>query len=163
MRETDGVSATGVRHRRGVPAAAAVGTALALVCGCAGGASPAPNSAGSASVVPGAAPTLGEGGQGAITVTGTSIVRTGQRLAITARIHNAGPRTDELLAIGSQVSPTLTLNPPLQIRAGATRMLGTAGTPAVLRQDSRLVPGGTVDLMLAFGGAGTVQVFSSFH
>jgi hypothetical protein len=159
----DGVSATGVRQQRGVRGAAAAGTALALLCGCAGSPGQPPNSAGSAAVVPGAAPTLGAGGQGGITVTGTTIARTGQQLAITARIHNAGSQPDALQQIGSQVTATLTLKPPLEIPAGATRELGTAGTRPVLRQNGRLVPGGTVDLMLTFRGAGTVQVFSSFQ
>jgi hypothetical protein len=112
-------------------------------------------------------PKLGQGSAGGITVTGTSIVRNGSKLTITAQIHSDETTDDELVQAGSQVTATLTLTPPLRIPAGGTVSVGGSGNSAantlVLTQNSRLEPDGTVLLMLQFGKAGAIQVFSSFH
>jgi hypothetical protein len=137
---------------------------LGVVAGCssAGGGSSAPNTAGSASVVPGEAPKLGEGAGGGISITGTSIVRTGTKLAVTAQIHSDESTPDELVQVGSNVGPTLALSSPVHIPAGGTVSIGGHATQVVLTQSGRLEPGGTVALSLQFGTAGAVQVFSSF-
>jgi hypothetical protein len=146
--------------RRRLPAIAFVLLGLLAGCASAGG---APNTAGSATVVPGGGPTLGEGSGGGISVTATSIVRTGTKLQVTARIHNGQTTADELVQVGSQVTDTLTLAPPLKIPAGATVGIGGTGAAVVLDQTGRLEPGGTVALAFQFTGAGAVQVFSSFR
>ncbi len=147
--------------------AAAVGMLLAALAACsssAGSSSSSPNSAGSASAVPGGLPKLGQASAGGITVTGTSIVRRGAKLTITMQIHNDETVDDELVTAGSQVSATLTLSPSLRIPAGGTVSVGgTSVNSLVLTQNSRLEPDGTILLMLQFGKAGAVQVFSSFH
>jgi hypothetical protein len=150
--------------------AAAVGMLLAALAACSSsagsGSSPnnSPNTAGSASAVPGGLPKLGQGSAGAITVTSTSIVRRGALLTITMQIHNDETVDDELVTAGSQVSATLTLSPPLRIPTGGTVSVGGASANSlVLTQNSRLEPDGTILLMLQFGKAGAVQVFSSFH
>jgi hypothetical protein len=147
--------------------AAAAGMLLAALAACsssAGSGSSSPNSAGSASAVPGGLPKLGQGSAGAITVTSTSIVRRGALLTITMQIHNDEAVDDELVTAGSQVSATLTLSPPLRIPAGGTVSVGGASANSlVLTQNSRLEPDGTILLILQFGKAGAVQVFSSFH
>jgi copper(I)-binding protein len=138
--------------------------ALAACSSSAGSGSSSPNSAGSASAVPGGLPKLGQGSAGAITVTSTSIVRRGALLTITMQIHNDEAVDDELVTAGSQVSATLTLSPPLRIPAGGTVSVGGASANSlVLTQNSRLEPDGTILLTLQFGKAGAVQVFSSFH
>lgn len=145
------------------PAVAAVAlSASVLLFGCAS-ANDQPNAATSASVAPGPVPHLGQATQGTISVTGVSIVRTGQTLRITAQIHNAGTAADELLAIGSQVSPTVALSPAVKVPAGGTAKLGRGGTPASLQQEARLEPEGTVALTLQFQHAGSIEVFSSFQ
>ncbi len=151
------------RRHTGTRTVAAACTLLGLIAGCsnAGGGGAAPNTASSASVVPGEAPQLGEGSGGGISVTGTSIVRTGKKLSITAQIHSAESTSDELVSVGSEVTPTLTLPSPVKIPAGATVAIGGA-TKLVLDQNARLEPGGTVALLLHFSNAGAVQVFSSF-
>ena len=150
--------------------AAAAGLLLAALAACSSssgsGSSPnnSPNTAGSASAVPGGLPKLGGGSAGGITVSETSIVRTGSKLTITAQIHNDEAVDDDLVQAGSQVSATLTLSPPLRIPAGGTVSVGGASANSlVLTQNSRLEPDGTILLMLQFGKAGAVQVFSSFH
>ncbi len=152
-------------HRRhtGTRTVAAACTLLGLIAGCssAGGGGVAPNTAGSASVVPGEAPQLGEGSGGGISVTGTSIVRTGTKLSITTQIRSEESSSDELVSVGSEVTSTLTLSSPVKIPAGATVTIGGA-TKVVLDQNARLEPGGTVALLLQFSNAGSVQVFSSF-
>ncbi len=138
---------------------------LGVLAACSStGAGPTPNSAGSATVVPGAVPTLGDGSGGGITITATSIVRTGTRLALSAQIHSTESTADELTAVGSNVGPTLTLATPLQIPPGGTVSIGGAATaPVVLDQSGRLEPGGTVALSFQFSNAGAIQVFSSFR
>jgi hypothetical protein len=148
--------------------AAVVTVACALLsvlaaCSSSAGSGGSPDSAGDATIVPGDVPTLGDGSAGGITVTGTSIVRSGTRLTISAKVHNDGSTPDELAAVGSQVSATLTLSPPLQIPAGDTVSIGRGANAIVLNQNSRLEPDGTVVLSLQFSKAGAVQVFSSFH
>lgn len=136
---------------------------LGFAAGCSSaGTGSSPDTAGSATVVPGEAPKLGDGGSGGISITGTSIVRTGTRLAVTAQIHSEESTPDELTAVGSNVGPTLTLATPLQIPAGGTVSIGGHGSRLVLTQSGRLEPGGTVALSWQFGSAGAVQVFSSF-
>ena len=132
-------------------------------CSSSAGSGASPNSAGDATAVPGDVPTLGTGAAGAITVTATSIVRSGTRLTISAKVHNDAATADELVAVASQVSATLTLSPPLQIPAGGTVSIGSGGSAVVLTQNSRLEPDGTVVLSLQFSKAGALQVFSSFH
>jgi hypothetical protein len=155
--------ASALARLRTPAAACAVIGLFGLAAGCSSaGTGSSPNTAGSASVVPGEAPKLGEGGGGGISVTGTSIVRTGTRLNVTAQIHSAESTPDELLQVGSEVTGTLTLSPPLQIPAGGTVSIGGHGSQVVLTQSGRLEPGGTVALSLQFGSAGAVQVFSSF-
>lgn len=150
------------RLRLAAAICALLGSFVALT-GCSGsGGSAAPNTAGSASVVPGEAPKLGDGGGGGISISGTSIVRTGTKLAVTAQIHSDESTPDELTAVGSNVGPTLALASPLQIPAGGTVSIGVHGTQVVLTQSGRLEAGGTVALSLQFGSAGAVQVFSSF-
>jgi hypothetical protein len=163
MGETDGVSAHRTYRLRPALAAAAVSAVgLVFLCGCAGSTTQ-PNAASSASVAPGAAPTLGDATQGDLSVNDVSIQRDGTKLAVTATIHNSGPTADQLTEVGSQVSPTLTLTPALAVPAGGTVALGGPnGTKVVLDQQGRLEPGGTVDLILQFQNAGQVQVFSSF-
>ena len=137
---------------------------LGLASGCSNsGSASTPNSAGSASAVPGAAPKLGEGAGGGISVTGTSIVRTGTQLAVTAQVHNGQSTADALTLVGSNVGPTLTLAAPVQIPAGSTVSIGGAAARVVLVQSGRLSPGGTVALSFQFNGAGAIQVFSSFR
>ncbi|HEX4016372.1 MAG TPA: hypothetical protein VHX15_06495 [Frankiaceae bacterium] len=137
---------------------------LGLVAGCssAGDGTSAPNTAGSATVVPGAVPKLGQGSAGGISITATSIVRTGTKLAITAQIHSDETNADALTAVGSNVGPTLTLTTPVQIPAGGTVSLGGA-SEIVVDQDGRLSPGGTVALSFQFNAAGAIEVFSSFR
>jgi copper(I)-binding protein len=142
--------------------AATVALAFAVLLGGCASASNAPDSASSATAVPGAAPRLGQTSQGSISITDTSIQRTGQKLRITSQIHNAAPSADELVSVGSQVSPTVTLHPTLQLPANGDLRIGDA-VNVVLAQQARLEPGGTVDLTFQFERAGTIQVFSSFH
>ncbi len=125
----------------------------------------APNSAGSATAVPGGLPKLGGGSAGGITVSDTSILRSGSKLTITMRRSTmTRRRTTTWFRPASQVSATLTLNPPLRIPAGGTVSVGGASANSlVLTQNSRLEPDGTILLMLQFGKAGAVQVFSNFH
>lgn len=173
MRDTDGVSAS-PSSRPGVASSALVGArklvlllgaailALAVTAGCSDTGAP-PNTASSATPAPGSFPTLGVASQGDLKLSGVSIVRKGTQLIISATISNSGTTADELLSIGSQVSPTLTLNPPVQVPAHGSVTLGGSGTSAVLDQEGRLEPGGTVDLMLDFRDAGQFQVFSAFE
>ncbi len=135
---------------------------LGALAGCSStGTSGAPNSAGSATVVPGAVPKLGQGSSGGISITAASIVRTGTKLAVTAQIRNEQSSADELTQLGSNVGPTLTLTAPVHLPAGGTVSISGA-TKIVLEQSGRLEPGGTVALSFQFGNAGAVQVFSSF-
>ena len=134
---------------------------LGSMAACAG-TSAAPNTASDPTVVAGA-PTPGQASQGQLTVRVTAITRSGNRLSVAAQVHNAAKTPEELQSIGSQVTATLTLTPPLQIPAGATRELGGGGRSVVLVQNARLEPGGTVALMLNFRRAGAVQVFSGFQ
>jgi copper(I)-binding protein len=150
------------RRLRTAAVAFALLSALAA-CSSSAGSGVSPNSAGDATAVPGDVPTLGAGTAGAISVTATSIVRSGTRLTISAKVHNDGSTADTLVSAASQVSATLTLSPPLQIPAGSTVSIGTGGSAVVLNQNSRLEPDGTVVLTLQFSKAGAVQVFSSFH
>jgi hypothetical protein len=163
MRETDGVSASPSSRRviRSGIAILALATA-AVLSGCSDTGAP-PNTAGSATPVPGSAPTLGVANQGNLSLSGVSILRKGTQLIISATITNSGSTADELQQIGSQVSPTLTLNPPIQVPAHGSVKLGGSATSAVLDQQGRLEPGGTVDLMLEFRDAGQLQVFSAFQ
>lgn len=159
MRETEGVSVP--RSSR----LAALGLALAtavLVSGCSDTGAP-PNVASSASPVPGSAPTLGVANQGDLSLSGVSILRKGTQLIVSATITNSGDTADELQQVGSQVSPTLTLNPPIPVPAHGSVTLGGSGPSVVLDQQGRLEPGGTVDLMLEFRDAGQLQVFSGFQ
>jgi copper(I)-binding protein len=134
-------------------------------CSSSGGSgSSSPNSAGGATAVPGAVPKLGQGSAGGITVTGTSIVRSDTKLTITMQIRNDETTDDQLVTAGSQVSATLALSPALRIPAGGTVSVGGgSANTLVLTQNSRLEPDGTVLLMLQFGKAGAIQVFSSFR
>ena len=150
--------------------AAAVGMLLAALAACSSsagsGSSPnnSPNTAGSASAVPGGLPKLGQGSAGGITVSDTSVVRNGSKLTVTMKIRNDETVEDELVTAGSQVAATRTLSPPLRIPAGGTVTVGGASANSlVLTQNSRLEPDGTILLMLQFGKAGAVQVFSGFH
>jgi hypothetical protein len=146
-----------------VTACALVGLA-GLLAGCSGSAGATPDTASSATLVPGDTTKLGSGSGGGISITGTSIQRTGTRLTITAQIHNSESAADELVTVGSNESPTVTLQPPLPIAAGATVTIGgTSDTSVALEQTGRLEPGGTVALSFQFGNAGAIQVFSSFH
>ena len=90
-----------------------------------------------------------------------SIQREGTKLVISAKIHNSGSAADTLEQIGSQVSPTISFSLP--VPAGGTVTLGRAGTAAVLDQQGRLEPGGTVDLSFDFKNGGLLQVFSTFR
>lgn len=135
---------------------------FAAVTSCAG-AGQEPNSASSASVVPGSAPSLGEASQGALDITGVSITRQGTNLIVSATIHNSGTAADSLDQVGSQVSPTTPLSPPLTIAAGGTQALGGSGTRVVLDQQGRLEPGGTVALTFQFRNGGLLQVFTNFQ
>lgn len=130
-------------------------------CSSSAGTDSTPNSAGSATVVPGAVPKLGQGSGGGISITATSIVRTGTQLAITAQISNEQTNADELTQVGSNVGPTLTLSKPVHLPAGGMVSI-TGGAKIVLEQSGRLEPGGTVALSFQFNSAGAVQVFSSF-
>ncbi len=136
---------------------------LAVIAGCAqsGSGSSAPNTAGNATVVPGEVPTPGEGASGGITVTGTKIVRAGSKLTVTATVKSAESKPDELVQVGSEVTATLNLNPPIAVPAGGSIAIGAAHM-VVLDQNARLEPGGTVVLQFQFANAGTVEVFSSF-
>jgi hypothetical protein len=137
---------------------------LAALAGCSSagpGTGTPPNTAGSATVVPGAVPKLGQGSGGGISITGTSIVRTGTKLAITAQIRNEQSSADELTQVGSNVGPTLTLTTPVHLPAGSTVSISGAAK-VVVQQSGRLEPGGTVALSFQFNTAGEVQVFSSF-
>lgn len=136
---------------------------LGVIAGCSTGAGSTPNSAGSATVVPGAVPKLGEGSGGGISITAAEIVRTGTQLAVTAQVHNAETTADALTQVASNVGPTLTLAAPVQIPAGSTVSIGGAAARVVLVQSGRLSPGGTVALSFQFNSAGTIQVFSSFR
>jgi hypothetical protein len=137
---------------------------LGVLAGCSStGAGSTPNAAGTATVVPGAVPKLGEGISGGITITGAAIVRTGTRLAVTAQIHNAESTADELTAVGSNVGPALTLPAEVRIPAGGTVSIGGSAASVVLDQNGRLSPGGTVALSFQFNSAGAIQVFSSFR
>jgi hypothetical protein len=150
----------GTRRRRATSVALAL---LAGVAGCssAGGGGSSPNTAGSATVVPGAVPKLGQGSAGGISITAATIVRTGTKLAVTAQLHNEQTKPDELTQVGSNVGPTLALAAPVHIPAGGT--VSIDGTTAVLEQTGRLEPGGTVALSFQFNDAGVIQVFSSFR
>ena len=102
---------------------------LGVLAGCAqsgSGGTSSPNTASSPTVVPGEAPKPGEGASGGITVSGTSIVRTGAKLSVTATIHNGESKPDELLQVGSEVTPTLRISPPLTIPAGGSVSIGGA-------------------------------------
>jgi hypothetical protein len=163
MRETGRVPGLVVAPRRTSAAACALLGLLGVLAGCSStGAGASPNTAGSATVVPGEAPEPGQGSGGGISITGTSIVRTGTKLTVTAQIHNDESSADELAQVGSNVGPTHALAPPLQIPAGGTVSIGGHGTQVVLTQSGRLEPGGTVALSFQFNAAGAVQVFSSF-
>jgi len=166
MRETDGVSASPssrliIRSCTAILALTTVGALIGL-SGCSDTGAP-PNTASSAAPAPGSFPTLGVASQGDLKLSGVSIVRKGSQLIISATISNSGTTPDALLSIGSQVSPTLTLNPPVQVPAHGSVTLGGSGASAVLDQQGRLEPGGTVDLMLDFRDAGQFQVFSAFE
>lgn len=153
------------RRRTAAAVCAALGAlAVSTACGSSSSGSSTPNTAGNATAVPGDVPKLGQGSGGGITVTNTTVVRSGTKLTISARIHNDQTVTDELVAAGSQVSATLTLTPALRIPPGGTITIGNGSANAVvLTQNSRLEPDGTIVLNLQFGKAGAVQVFSSFH
>jgi copper(I)-binding protein len=131
-----------------------------MISGCAGSASDEPNTAGDATAVPGNIPGIGT--SGSITVSGVSIHRTGDQLAITARIRNGGSAPDQLLSISSQVSTTLTESPALTIPAKSTTQLGADGTKTTLAINARLEPGGSIALTLDFRGAGQIDAYSSF-
>jgi hypothetical protein len=176
MRETEGVSAS-PSSRPGITSSApgagrklvkVLGAAIlalatvAVMSGCTDTGAP-PNSATSATPAPGSFPTLGVANQGDLKLSSVSIVRKGTRLIISATISNSGATADALLSIGSQVSPTLTLTPPVPVPAHGSVTLGGSGASAVLDQQGRLEPGGTVDLMLDFRDAGQFQVFSTFE
>ncbi len=153
-----GTSGRGARRSGRAPVAAVA--ALLVLGGCVSAGQQA-NTATGPTAVPGSVQPQGQGTIGSISVTVTSIVRTGSELSITGRVHNSG-RADQLVGAGSQVSPDLTLSPPLPIPAGATVQLGEGGTKLVLTQQLRLEPGGTVALTLRFRDAGSVQAFSGF-
>jgi copper(I)-binding protein len=144
--------------------AAAVCLLAGAVGGCAqsgAGSTAQPNTATSASEVPGVVPTHGEGAGGGIRITGTSIVRTGTKLAVTTTVHNDESKADQLVQVGSEVTANTVLNPPLTIPAGGSVALGDAHR-LVLDQNARLPAGGTVALQFQFTNAGSVQVFSGF-
>ena len=145
-------------------AAAAVCLLTATIAGCAqsgSGGTAQPNTAGSASAVPGEAPRPGEGAGGGIRVTDTSIVRAGSKLTVTATIHNDEATADDLVQVSSEVTANTVLTPPVTIPANGSVTLGGAHK-VVLDQNARLQPGGTVALQFQFTKAGSVQVFSSF-
>jgi copper(I)-binding protein len=145
-------------------AGAAAVLLLGIVTGCAqsgSGGTAQPNTAGSASAVPGEAPKPGQGAGGGIRVTDTSIVRAGSKLTVTATIHNDETTADDLVQVGSEVTASTVVTPPLTIPAGGSVTLGGAHK-VVLDQNARLEPGGTVALQFQFTKAGSVQVFSSF-
>ena len=108
------------------------------------------------------APTPGTASQGQLSVRIASITRSGDQLTVAGRVHNAAKTAEELDSVGSQVTATFTLTPPLLIPAGTTVEISPSGHAVVLRQNARLEPGGTVALMLNFRHGGEVQVFSSF-
>ncbi len=149
------------RQARARSVSAVLLTALALsVAGCAGSTSDEPNTAGSASAIPGAVPTIGSATQGSIVISDLSIRRTGEKLQIAAVIKNSDASADELLSMSSQVTSTLTFSPPITI-AGKGDVVWK-GDDAVLTENARLPAGGTVALTLTFRRAGPVQVFSQF-
>jgi hypothetical protein len=132
----------------------------AMISGCTRSASDESNTAGVATAVPGNIPGIGTSGN--ITVSGVSIHRTGDQLAITAQIRNSGSTPDQLLSIGSQVSANLTESPALTIPAKSTTQLGDGGTKTALTINARLEPGGSIALTLTFRSAGQVDAYSSF-
>jgi copper(I)-binding protein len=132
------------------------------VGGCAGSTSEEPNTAGSASPVPGAVLSFGAATQGDIVVSDLTITRTGEQLAISAKIDNGDSAADELLTISSQVTSTLTFSPALTIPGKGSAQLGSGGAKAVLTENARLPTGGTVALTLTFKQAGSVQLYSQF-
>lgn len=155
--------ATSPRIRLGAASLALLGI-VGVTSGCAqsgSGGTAQPNTAGSASAAPGEAPKPGEGAGGGIRITGTSIVRAGSKLTVTATIHNDETKSDQLVQVGSEVTATTVLSTPLTIPAGGTATIGGA-QKVVLDQNARLEPGGTVALQFQFSSAGSVQVFSSF-
>jgi hypothetical protein len=133
-----------------------------LVSGCAGSATDDPNTLGNATDAPDTqAPGVGTSASGDITVSGLSIVRSGDHLAITAKISNTDA-ADELLSISSQVTATLTESPALAIPAKGTVTLGKGGTSTVLTVNARLETGGSVALTLNFKNAGQVDDYAGF-
>jgi hypothetical protein len=163
MGDTGRVTGLGKRRPRSSLTRSIAATAIlvsALVSGCAGSASDEPNTAGNATAVPGAIPGIGTAGD--ITVSGLSIHRTGDQLAITAQIRNSGTAADQLLSISSQVTETLTKSPALAIPAKSTVSLGAGGTATSLTINARLEAGGSVALTLNFRDAGAVDDYSSF-
>ncbi len=141
---------------------AAAGVAAAVLSGCSSGTSLAPNTATTPSEVQGQAPRLGEASAKGIAVTNLSVHREGSQLILSGQLHNGEQVDDTLLRISSQVSDTVTLNPPVSIPAGGDLTLGPGGTKAVLHENARLEPGGTLSVEFSFRKAGDVQVFSSF-
>jgi hypothetical protein len=132
----------------------------ALVTGCSASASSQPNTAGNATAVPGGIPGIGTAGD--LSISGLAIHRTGDQLAITAQIRNAGAAPDQLLSVSSQVTATLTESPALTIPAKGTVQLGAGGTKTVLTINARLEPGGSIALVLNFKSAGQLDAYAGF-
>ena len=115
-----------------------------------------PNTASSATVVPGDVPTLGDGSGGGISVTGASIMRTGTKLTVTAQIHNGQSTADELRAGRQQREPDADPAAAAEDPRGRHRDDRRRERSVVLDQTGRLEPGGTVALCVEFGDAGAV-------
>ena len=135
-------------------------TVVLVAGGCSNSSDSAPDVATSATAVPGSVPQLGEGTVGALSISEIALQRSGSQLTLSGRIVNAGP-ADELTRIASQVTEPLTPSPAITLPAKASTELGKDPS-IILTENARLEPGGTVDLTLTFGQAGSVQVFASF-
>ena len=112
----------------------------------------------------GSAPTLGVANQGDLSLSGVSILRKGTQLIISATITNSGIDGGRAAADRQPGQPDPDPQPADPGAGPRERQHWVdPGTSAVLDQQGRLEPGGTVDLMLDFRDAGQFQVFSGFQ
>lgn len=102
---------------------------------------------------------LGGSSVAGVTVSGTSLVKSGSGIAVLATISSTHP--DRLLSISSNYTVPAALPQPLAVEPGAAVTIGP--TTVVLRPNGPIDDGATVAVSFTFATAGVVQVYGTYR
>jgi hypothetical protein len=107
----------------------------------------------------GSAPQLGSSTVAGVTVSATSLRKSGSGIAVLASVTSDHP--DRLVRIGSNYTAPVTLTKPLAVLKGTTTTIDS--TTAVLQPSGPIDDGATVAVSFTFATAGLVQVYATYR